>query len=135
MRDFSFIEESFFKDSAHAVAGDKLFVLTHSRIQTHGYASAELSASHLLRELELEREVWTVSPPEVDPVEPSPEPSPWDPDGADPLLSSEELSSPIGCASAPHPAATRTKIEARREPIHPPEVTTSGKSRWGSSLR
>ena len=49
-----------------AVAGDKLFVLTHSRIQTAGYASAKKSADFLLDELGVERTETDVSPPEVD---------------------------------------------------------------------
>ena len=49
-----------------AVAGEKLFVLTHSRIQTAGYASAKKSADFLLDELDVERTETDASPPEVD---------------------------------------------------------------------
>jgi hypothetical protein len=49
-----------------AVEGDKLFVLTHSQIQTRGYASAKASADFLLDQLGVDREPSGESPPPVD---------------------------------------------------------------------
>lgn len=52
-----------------AIAGEKLMVLTHARIDTHGYASTQESADALLQRLELVREdvePEQASPPEVE---------------------------------------------------------------------